>query len=143
MFPSLQVVLGFLVLGLGDEPGAAHLTKEWGRLKGDWVAISGEVNGHVISVHGTLNIERDTFTWLDGKRKLVMPCRIDPTNKPLRFDICTKIGPIDWKEYGNYEINGDELKLCYAPEEVDRPRGFSSSAGTVTKPEFLLVYKRR
>jgi uncharacterized protein (TIGR03067 family) len=65
---------------------------------------------------------------------------IDPSKKPATLDLV----PADGTEKGKtlrciYAVEGDELKLCSAPPDGDRPKEFTAAKGSQS---VLLVLKR-
>jgi len=72
---------------------------------------------------------------------------LDPTRKPKAIDLTFDRGPAEGKTLpGIYELDGDELKICYVspdPEEgrgKGRPTGFAAKAGS---GHLLWVFKRQ
>jgi uncharacterized protein (TIGR03067 family) len=66
--------------------------------------------------------------------------KIDPTAKPKTIDTTPTTGDNKGKtSLGIYEIDGDTLKICWAPAGKDRPTEFKSAEGSGV---FLAVHKK-
>ncbi|HVS33990.1 MAG TPA: TIGR03067 domain-containing protein [Gemmataceae bacterium] len=66
--------------------------------------------------------------------------KIDPTTKPKSIDITQTNGPNAGKtSLGVYDLDGDTLKICWAPPGKDRPTDFKSAEGSGV---LLAVHKK-
>jgi uncharacterized protein (TIGR03067 family) len=65
--------------------------------------------------------------------------KIDPSKKPKHSDATFTEGELTAKTLGIYEVDGDNMKICYGLPGKDRPTEFSSKPGS---GQVLIVYKR-
>jgi uncharacterized protein (TIGR03067 family) len=122
-----------LFLTTAVSPGEPQTDKE--KLQGTWVLTSTVADGDDFSAERIKDgyqavIQGDKFTTksrTEEPRTAVV--RFDPTSRPKGFDTITSLGI--------YELNGDELKICFGGSK--RPTEFSSKAGSKT---LLLTFKR-
>lgn len=115
------------------------------QMAGAWRAVSQEKDGKkapeeqlskaraVIELDGKLLLQEGEKTI--GQATL----KIDPTKKPKQADLAYSEGELKGKTVlGIYEVEGDNLKLCYALGK-DRPAEFTSKPGS---GHVVLGYKR-
>jgi uncharacterized protein (TIGR03067 family) len=117
--------------------------KDMDALQGKWQLVSLERDGKSVDVpkDAVRVIKGDTYTinprpdvTIEGKFK------IDPTAKPKQIDTTPTTGDNKGKTaLGIYEIDGDALKICWAPAGKDRPTEFKSAEGSGV---FLAVHKK-
>jgi uncharacterized protein (TIGR03067 family) len=108
-------------------------------LKGKWEVTAASFNGNESpALKGrVLEFTDSEFTTYDGDKKgRTIAFKADATTKPKTIDLLR--GSDDVKALGIYEIEKDELKICYAEPGADRPTKFESAAGSKV---FLLVLK--
>lgn len=140
--------MGIVVLAVGAliAAEAEDAKKDLEKLQGTWLLVAGERDGKEFTEEEVkktkLFIKGDTFripesavaTSQDGTIK------IDPSKKPKEMDATTGSGPDKGKTWqGLYELDGDTYKVCFAPPGKDRPKEFSSKAGS---GHLLQVWKR-
>ena len=69
---------------------------------------------------------------------------IDPTSSPKTIDVCFTESDvpelISAPLRGIYEVNAEQLRICYGPPGGDRARSFSADEGT---GQYLAEYRRR
>ena len=65
--------------------------------------------------------------------------KLDPSKKPAHMDIIESNGGKDTVLKGIYVIDGDTLKVCFAPPGDKRPTEFTTAGGS---GEQLVVLKR-
>jgi len=133
--PVLVACVLFAVPAPADEkkPDAAGL-------KGKWEVTAARFNGSELSgLKGrVLDFGEGEFTTYDGEAKgRTLSFTLDAKADPKRIDLDR--GGDGGKALGIYAVSKDELKLCYAEPEADRPTRFESAAGGRV---FLLVLKR-
>jgi uncharacterized protein (TIGR03067 family) len=136
LIPSMALLLG-----------ADDAKQDLKQLQGEWIVVAAERDGNKLPEESAKNmqlvIKDDTIEISEDKtaenpRVEIATLVLDPSKKPKQLDV--KPTPKDAKPaYGIYELNGDNLKLCWAREGQERPTAFG------TKPDsrfILLVLKR-
>jgi uncharacterized protein (TIGR03067 family) len=117
--------------------------KEMDALQGKWQLVSLTRDGKEVDV------AKDAVRVIKGDTYKINPrpdvtiegtFRIDPTAKPKQIDTTPTTGDNKGKTaLGIYEIDGDTLKICWAPAGKDRPTEFKSAEGSGV---FLAVHKK-
>lgn len=139
---SLTVGGGVLSAGGDDEA----VKKDRKQMAGTWRVISYEREGKktsaeqlektrsIISADGKAMVQREGKTIARGSIK------IDPTKKPKQSEATYTEGELKGKTVqGIYEVDGDDMRICFSLPGKDRPTEFSS------KPDsghVLITYKR-
>jgi uncharacterized protein (TIGR03067 family) len=139
---KVAVVLAVL-LPADDQEQA--LKKEYQRLHGTWTVTDAEQNGQALDriKGGTLTIADQSFVIkTKSGAELKGDLRIDPSKKPRTMDFVHLEGMLRDKTWeAIYELDGDDLKICYAEADSnkDRPKEFKTQqdAGLL-----LVVLKR-
>jgi uncharacterized protein (TIGR03067 family) len=110
--------------------------KDLERMQGDWQGVSWVVDGTPVPDDDA----QCMFRTIKGDQYIVFrfenprgkgTLKLDATKTPKTIDAlpdgpAAKAGPIA----GIYEINGNTLKLCFAPPGKERPKDFTSKAGS-------------
>jgi uncharacterized protein (TIGR03067 family) len=122
---GLAVALG--ALSAADEKKAFDPTK----LEGTWEYKSGEKNGQKVegdALKGKVKITKDMIAMGDGAMSFEFKYTIDAKASPPTIDMEMTKSPFGAgaKAKGIIEMDGDDLKLCYAPEG-DRPAKFDGA----------------
>ena len=146
MIAALGVAVVALVVRALIAADAEDAKKDLDKLQGTWVLVAGERDGKKFTEEEVkktkLFIKGETFripessvaTSEDGIIK------IDPSKKPKEMDSTTGSGPDTGKIWqGIYKLHGDTYKVCFAPPGKERPKEFSSKAGS---GHLLQVWKR-
>lgn len=117
--------------------------KDLDAMQGKWQLASLERDGKSVDVpkDAIRTVKGDTYTinprpgvTIEGTYKL------NADAKPKQIDITPTTGDNKGKtSLGIYEINGDTLKICWAPSGKDRPTEFKSAEGSGV---FLAVHKK-
>jgi uncharacterized protein (TIGR03067 family) len=130
-----------LVFAADDKEEAVK--KELAKLKGTWIVVSAEREGEAID-----RLNDDKLIIEDGKITVKgkdndhgVTFKLDPTTKPKTIDATPTDGPEkDLVAEGIYELDGDQLKLCFCrPGLNSRPTEFATKAGS---NHILIVSKR-
>jgi uncharacterized protein (TIGR03067 family) len=144
-----MIVRALTCLTLGTFLTAAVFAQNPGRndaekLKGTWNVVACEKDGKKEAVSATkpahVVITPESVTvrakdWTEG-----MTYRVDPSKRPAAIDFKVTKGEDKGKTAkGIYELTGDELKICFAHPGMERPRDFSTKAGS---QEMCFVLKR-
>jgi uncharacterized protein (TIGR03067 family) len=138
---SFVVAAGVLTAGNDDA-----IQKDRKLMAGTWRVLSLEKDGKkttaeqlektrsIISADGSAMVQREGKTIIQGNFK------IDPTKKPKQSEATYTLGELKGKTVlGIYEVDGDNMRICYALPGQDRPTEFSSKPGS---GHVLIVYKR-
>ena len=135
----VALVAGFLV---GADGPQKDKKKGATALEGTWVVVSvtrdgkekDEAKGEKLVVKGK------TMTALskDGKRRGAGTFTADPKQHTIDF-ISTEGPDKDKTHKGIYSLKGDELKICMADPEKDRPKDLTAGKGS---GNVLIVLKR-
>jgi uncharacterized protein (TIGR03067 family) len=137
----------FFCLAAAALLGAEDVSKaDLAKLQGTWQLIAMETEGHDIAQEeikdATAVYEGNRLTLLAGttvrRRGLVT---LEANRTPKAMNTWDQDGPYeDQTVPGIYSLNGDTLILCFARPGEERPKEFTTKAGT----GFLrCVYKRR
>lgn len=120
--------------------------KDLAKLDGTWAIQSVEVGGTKFpdealkNFPGPLTIKGGKWTLKAGEQQQTGTFTADAGKKPAQMDVKPTDGPNAGKTLpAIYQLDGDTLKVCYAPPEKERPTAFD----TKDKPGYaLIVYKR-
>jgi RNA polymerase sigma factor (sigma-70 family) len=126
-------------------PGAAQDAKaDKEKLQGSWEFVSGQMGGKDVDGDEAEQMKKQKFVFKGDKLTAKVECTytIDSSKKPKEFDLKVEDVPEGpergtWK--GIYELKGDELTLCMALPNQDRPTEFVTNEGERT---MLLKLKR-
>jgi uncharacterized protein (TIGR03067 family) len=109
-------------------------------LNGKWVIVStvhdGETTPSLRRVR--VSFRHDTRVVEIGDIAHIDPITVDASKTPKAIDITPNLGKGKTIK-GIYEVKGDELHICSAEPEQDRPQEFSAKAGSGCS---LTIYKR-
>jgi uncharacterized protein (TIGR03067 family) len=127
-----RAILAFgLVAGasaLGQEPQA-----EKGKIQGTWKLVSFEAAGAnellppdaLKKARVLITADKLTFDLMGGGKPLEAHYTLDPSNKPKAIDLVD----LESKERkplpGIYQVDGDDLKLCWDANGQSRPSEFT------------------
>jgi uncharacterized protein (TIGR03067 family) len=153
---ALTIATVVYVAGIGrtqdaDKKKEDAVKKELALLRGKWEMVGREVMGKKATkedleiVKGILVIEGEKKTgWpVDmGKKGEVQEAtiKLDPTVKPKAVDKTVTMGTGKGETFlGIYELDGDQLTICIAWGNKERPTEF---AGKEDGKAILVVYKR-
>ena len=131
---SAGMIAGLLIAADAKEDEAK---KDLAKLQGTWTLVSGERDGKKFTQE---EIKQSKLivkgnTWRIPKSNVGTSQEgtftLDPTKKPKWTDSTTGSGPDKGKTWkGIYELEGDTQKVCLAPPGKDRPKEFTSKAGS-------------
>lgn len=138
-----SVVVAAGVLPAGNDEA---IQKDRKLMAGTWRVLSIERDGKkttaeqlektrsIFSADGSAKVQREGKTIIQGKIK------IDPTKKPKQSEATYAQGELKGKTVlGIYEVDADNMRICYALEGQDRPTEFSSKPGS---GQVLITYTR-
>ena len=128
----LPAALTAMMLVAADAKDDA-VKKDMDALQGKWQLVSMQRDGEAVDV------SKDACRVITGdKYELTLrpgltikgTYKIDPSTKPKKMETTASNGPYkDQEILGIYEIDGDTLKICYAPPGKERPTEFKSKEG--------------
>jgi uncharacterized protein (TIGR03067 family) len=104
------------------------------KLVGTWKYVSGVKNGAKLDADHfkgqSVVITKETLT-LKGEATFVMKYELDPKAKPVGIKLTITESPFGAgaKAEGIIEVNGDDLRICYAPEGA-APKTFEAKEGS-------------
>lgn len=143
MNPHGALLLLAATLVGADGPIPDAVKQELERLQGIWQTVSVEIDGEPIrqSVRADrLTIKGTTFVLTTRTETMGGILRIDPTKRPRTIDTETVLGENKGvKAVGIYLLDGDTLRVCYAPAPRPRPTAFRTAPKS---GHALVVYKR-
>jgi uncharacterized protein (TIGR03067 family) len=136
-------VAGFLVAADDAKDKAAK--EELKKFDGTWTGVSATVNGEEVpaeelkKIHVTVEAGQYTVKLEDNvveKGNFT----IDPGKKPKQMDIKATEGQNQGKTFhGIYQLEGDDMKVCFVESDKDRPTDFTADKDS---GRVLHVYKR-
>lgn len=137
MHVRLFALLAVLFLLAADAKDDAD--KEMKKFEGNWVMTAGERDGQKLADE---HVKASKIGWKGKEVTVVTPhqskepikgaCTIDPTKSPKEMDWVRSAGPDAGKTFrAIYEFTGpDEYRICFAPAGQDRPKTFTTKAGS-------------
>lgn len=120
--------------------------KDLKKMAGEWTPVLMQLNGkkqpEELLKSIKLTIKGDKYNTVVGKEKDEGTLKLDATKEPREMDITTNVGENKGKAIPCiYEIEGDELRVCYGLKVAERPTDFKAdedAKGVV----MLITYKR-
>lgn len=139
------VVGGWLMAADGPKEEAAR--KDLDRMQGTWMVTVHELNGQKTTAEqnqeakSKLVVKGDKYTVYFGDQRITEGVlKLDPTRKPRTIDALAADGPAKGQAMpGIYELEGDDMRVCFGQPGKERPTAFATQAGT---NQILLGYKR-
>ncbi len=121
--------------------------KDVAKFDGTWAIRSVEIGGMKFpdealkNFPGPLTIQGGKWTLKAGDKQQTGTFTTDGGKKPAQMDVKPADGPNAGKTLAAiYQLDGETLKICYAPADQERPTAFD----TKDKPGYaLIVYKRQ
>jgi uncharacterized protein (TIGR03067 family) len=136
------MAVALAVAGLAaDDPGKAELAKH----QGTWAVISFEREGQRTPRETLETIKRvvegDKVVWSrDGTTFAETTLEVDPSRDPKTLDVVPTEGRSKGKRVlGIYKLVDDELTICMAGPDKERPRAFEAGPGSGNT---LMVFRR-
>src|SRR4051794_37825448 len=126
MRSKVLLALSVGLLLAADAPRDNGARKELKRLGGAWGRVSGEERGKPLppeAVKGArLVIEGDRHTVRLGDETIAGTHKVDSTRRPRAIDAADTEGRFKGQTaLGIYDLDGDQLKVCFAPPGKGRP----------------------
>jgi uncharacterized protein (TIGR03067 family) len=139
---KIQATVFALAAGLllaADKPNKDDGNKKAKGLEGTWVVVSltanGKPNDDAKDTKVVFEGKNITVKTKNGDRKSTF--KIDPKKKTI--DIVRKEKDGEKTSKGIYQLKGDELKICFARPDKDRPKDFTAAEDS---GHTLVVLKR-
>jgi uncharacterized protein (TIGR03067 family) len=137
----LLFALTTLIMSAGEPPKS-----DLDKLQGTWLLVAMESDGHEVEAEDFKDwkavYEGNRVTLWSGERvRRRGIVTLDSSRKPKAINTWDQDGPYeDQTVPGIYEIDGETLKVCFARPGQERPKEFTTNAGT----GFVsCVYKRQ
>jgi uncharacterized protein (TIGR03067 family) len=134
-----RALLAALVVGL---VAGADDKKGDDALKGTWTIVSAVHNGKANenAEGGTVTFDGDKVMIKTKDREHKGTYKLQPGEKPGHIDLTPGDGPEAGKVMlGVYSLKDDELKICFADPDQERPKDFEAKEGS---EHHLVILKR-
>ncbi|HEY1859632.1 MAG TPA: TIGR03067 domain-containing protein [Gemmataceae bacterium] len=138
----LAAALVLAAVAQADDKADA-VKKELAKLEGSWKMVSMEIDGNKASEDDVAKIvlvlKGENYSVEGADQEFKGTLTFDPTKKPKTVERKETEGPGKGETgHGIYELEGDELKLCFAANGKDRPGKFTGEEG-----HQLFVFQRK
>jgi RNA polymerase sigma factor (sigma-70 family) len=120
--------LGLLITRAAYPAAVVDTRTDLEKLQGDWAATDVKFDGNEVAADTMSNLQfrGDEVNWPADSQ-----CKLEATAERKQIDLtCHLLGPPNNFMLGIYEINGDELKLCFGPPGGDRATSFEAPKGS-------------
>jgi len=140
-----QLLLSAVAVGLltaADKPESDAVKKEMDKLQGYWEVTAAEGAGlDADAKQLKLVFTGDKLAFSKGNKAVhEATYKVDPSQKPRTIDITHVTGPQQGKTFrGIYELEGDQLKICWSGDGEKRSTEFAVKPKTT---QALLTLKR-
>jgi uncharacterized protein (TIGR03067 family) len=145
----VALALAVATLNAGDDAKEKAkkdiIAQELKRLEGTWELVSEVYDGKKVEQPASMvvraEIRGEDYAVSRGGRVFARAkLKVDPVKKPKTLDMEATEGPVKGKTFfAVYELKGDELRVCGADSERDRPGEFAAPAGS---KRLLDTYRR-
>lgn len=128
---GMTLLAGLLVAA--DQPPKGDVKKELGQFQGSWTVVSAFKDGKADDgLKGAkLVFKGDQFTRTAKGETTKGTVKLNPAAKPKALDGTFADGPMKGQTFaGIYALEGDALKICTSPAGKERPKEFTSKAGS-------------
>ena len=134
----LALAAGVAMIGAlsGGIRAAEPSQKDIEAMQGVWTIESFTLDGNKVSGEQLKNwrriVERNHATWKNGAATMVeLDIKFDPSQEPMTLDSMIATGDSKGQTFlAIYELNGDELRVCFASTGKPRPTEYSSKPGS-------------
>lgn len=134
----LVLAVGLLI---GADAKDDDAKKELKKLSGTYVMVSGESRAEKLPEErikeAKMIIEGEKYTATFGGDSVMGTLKVDPTKTPKEIDATDSEGKL---LLGIYKFDKDQFTVCFASPDKERPKAFSTKAGT---GEFIHVWKKK
>ncbi|HMC89453.1 MAG TPA: TIGR03067 domain-containing protein [Gemmataceae bacterium] len=133
MIRKVPLVLAIMLLASASKEDETR--KDLEKIQGDWAEVSYVVDGVKVPDDEAQalfrSIKDDKYTIFQFKKVIGKGTfKLDATKKPRTIDAETTVGGRKLTLLGIYELDGDTLKICFAPPGKPRPTNFTSKKGS-------------
>ena len=132
-----HVAYALIAVGLSCVVCAAEPSqKDIDAMQGAWSITSFASDGEEVPAETIARwrrlVERDRVTWKQGNDTMVeLTIKFDPAAKPMTLDSTIATGDSKGEVLlAIYELDGDELRVCFNAPTKPRPTDFSSTKGS-------------
>jgi uncharacterized protein (TIGR03067 family) len=133
---SVGFLLALVAIYVASTVCAAETTqKDIDAMQGSWSITSFVSDGEAVAAETIARwqrlVERDHVTWKQGNDTMVeLTIKFDPSAKPMTLDSTIATGEAKGEVLlAIYELDGDELRVCFTGPGKPRPKDFSSNQG--------------
>jgi uncharacterized protein (TIGR03067 family) len=118
------------------------MNDELERLQGRWKVVTLEVEGQVVPdgffAEAKVVVKGDNFSTIGMGAAYAGKITVDVASSPRRFDVLFNEGPHKGQaSLGIYELNGSAWKICLGFAGRERPKDFTTTAGSGHALEIL------
>jgi uncharacterized protein (TIGR03067 family) len=148
----LTAALAAFLVGCGPEKAptpapapAAAKPSDAKLLQGDWVLVKAELAGQpfpdAVLKSISLKLGDGTYEVIVGDKPDRGTFEVDASTTPKGMVIQGTVGPNAGKTFpAIYEVEGDQMRICYDLSSAARPVAFKSEPGTKL---YLVTYRRK
>ena len=135
MMRSVVLVLALSLLAGAEAAKEDESKKDQEAIQGDWAQQSMVVDGAKVpddEAQALFRSMKDNKYTIYQFKKVIGKgtFKLDASRKPKTIDATTTAGGRSLTLLGVYELDGDSLKLCFAPPGKPRPSDFTSKKGS-------------
>jgi uncharacterized protein (TIGR03067 family) len=111
------------------------MNEELEKLQGSWKVVTLEVEGQSVPeaffTGAKIVVDGDNFSTISMGAPYAGTLTLDVASKPKRFDVLFSQGPHKGQaSLGIYELSGGAWKICLGFAGKDRPKDFTTTAGS-------------
>jgi uncharacterized protein (TIGR03067 family) len=129
LLTSMLVAMTLSTLAAADDKSKESKDSKFDKTKliGNWKYVAAVKDGEKVDEARLKNqaviISKETFTLKSPESTFVMKYEFDEKKSPVQVKFTMTESPFGAgsKAEGIIELNGDDLKICYAPMEGDKP----------------------
>ena len=135
MIRNVLLVLALFLLAGADASRGDENRKDLEKIQGDWAQVSMIVDGAKLPDDEAQalfrSMKEDKYTIFQFKKVIGKGTfKLDASRKPKTIDAETTVGGRKLILLGIYELEGETLKLCFAPPGKPRPSDFTAKKGS-------------
>jgi len=133
--PTVLVSLALLFWSPAGAEEKEAAKADQAKFQGEWTMVSGIADGQpvpdaMLSTAKRTCKDDETTVMIGGQLILKAKFTLDPTQKPKAIDYEVTDGLTKGRKHlGIYEVDGENLKFCFASPGAERPADFASNPG--------------
>jgi uncharacterized protein (TIGR03067 family) len=143
----LVMALAAGVLAVPNKPPKKKdpVKDELKKLEGTYTLVAYELRGRkypdniLRQINGKLEIKGNAFTLEFRGRSTTRTIKVDAAKKPKAMDMTLPTAARNRTYPGIYSLEGDTLKICYAPLGGNRPQEFATN---INNREIMWTFKK-